>query len=165
SGRVADDWGDSTRNAPGGQRGTPGGAGLFDGDGRPRLADGGAVGGGLPPGTITEDFENIDRHGTWLKRPPYDYEPTAFDRFWMPSETLLEEWVRKSVTEVRIPIPGTTKSIRCVTVMLALGGACGIVDPNLQEQAAAAREPPDVPFKPELMEDQDALAPRPPPGG
>ena len=163
--RVADDWGDSTRNAPGGQRGTPGSAGLFDGDGRPRLADGGAVGGGLPPGTITEDFENVDRHGTWLKRPPYDYEPTAFDRFWMPSETLLEEWVRKSVTEVRIPIPGTTKSIRCVTVMLALGGACGIVDPNLQEQSAGAREPPDVPFKPELMEDQDALGPMPPPGG
>src|SRR5690606_32713740 len=85
---------------------------------------------GQPPGTITEDFENIDRHGTWLKRPPYDYEPTSFDRFWMPSESLLEEWVRRSVTEVLIPIPGTTKSIRCVTVMLALGGGCGIVDPN-----------------------------------
>src|SRR5690606_11887291 len=131
----------------------------------PRLAGGGAVGGGRPPGTRTEDFEKVDRHGTWLKRPPYDYEPTAFDRFWMPSETLLEEWVRKSVTEVRIPIPGTTKSIRCMTTMLALGGACSIVDPNLQEQAAGAREPPDVPFKPELMEDQDALGPRPPPGG
>ena len=154
---AADDWGDSTREVPGRQAGTPGGSGLFDGDGRPRLADGGRVGGGLPPGTITEDFENIDRHGTWLKRPPYDYEPTSFDRFWMPSETLLEEWVRKSVTEVRIPIPGTTKTIRCVTVMLALGGACDIVDPNLQEQPARARKPPDVPFKPELMEDQDAL--------
>ncbi|GHD68119.1 hypothetical protein GCM10007164_09180 [Luteimonas padinae] len=154
---VADDWGDSARNVPGRQAGTPGGSGLFDGDGRPRLADGGRVGGGLPPGTITEDFENIDRHGTWLKRPPYDYEPTSFDRFWMPSETLLEERVRKSVTEVRIPIPGTTKTIRCVTVMLALGGACDIMDPNLQEQPARARKPPDVPFKPELMEDQDAL--------
>ncbi|MBJ6977926.1 hypothetical protein [Luteimonas sp. MC1895] len=159
---TADDWGDSSRNAPGGQVGTPGAAGLFDGEGRPRLADGGRVGGGLPPGTITEDFENIDRHGTWLKRPPYDYEPTSFDRFWMPSETLLEEWVRKSVTEVRIPIPGTTKTIRCMTVMLALGGACDIVDPNLQEQPARARKPPDVPFKRELIEDQEALGPPPP---
>ena len=118
---VSDDWGDSTREVPGGQAGTPGASGLFNADGSPRLAGDGRVGGGLPPGTITEDFENIDRHGTWLKRPPYDYEPTAFDRFWMPSETLLEEWVRKSVTEVRIPIPGTTKSIRCMTVLLAMG--------------------------------------------
>lgn len=159
--RVSDDWGDSTRSVPGRQAGTPGASGLFDGDGRPRLADGGRVGGGLPPGTVTEDFENIDRHGTWLKRPPYDYEPTSFDRFWMPNESLLEEWVRKSITEVRIPIPGTSKTIRCVTVLLAVGGACDILDPNLQEQPAAARPPPDVPFKPELLEDQDSLGPRP----
>src|SRR5690606_19776231 len=123
----------------------------------PRLAGGGAVGGGRPPGTRTEDFAKIDRHGTWLKRPPYDYEPTAFDRFWMPSETLLEEWVRKSVTEVRLPIPGTTKSIRCMTVLLAMGGACSIFDPNLQEQAAGARPPPDVAFQPELQEARDSL--------
>jgi hypothetical protein len=159
--RASDDWGDSTRNVPGRQAGTPGASGLFNADGSPRLADGGRAGGGLPPGTITEDFANIDRHGTWLKRPPYDYEPTSFDRFWLPSESLLEEWVRKSVSEVRIPIPGTGKSIRCVTVMLALGGACDILDPNLQEQPASARQPPDVPFKRELQEDQDSLGPPP----
>jgi hypothetical protein len=79
----------------------------------------------------------------------------------MPGETLLEEWVRRSITEVRIPIPGTTKTIRCVTVVLALGGACGIVDPNLQEQPPGARPPPDVPFKPGLQENQDSLG-RPP---
>jgi hypothetical protein len=159
--RASDDWGDSTRNVPGRQAGTPGASGVFNADGSPRLADTGRVGGGLPPGTITEDFANIDRHGTWLKRPPYDYEPTSFDRFWLPSESLLEEWVRKSVSEVRIPIPGTGKSIRCVTVMLALGGACDILDPNLQEQSAGARKPPDVPFKRELQEDQDSLGPPP----
>lgn len=157
--RAGDDWGESTRSVPGRQAGAPGASGLFNADGSPRLADGGRVGGGLPPGTISEDFENIDRHGTWLKSPPYDYEPTTFDRFWMPDESLLEEWVRKSVTEVRIPIPGTTKSIRCVTVLLALGGACDIVDPNLQEQPAAAREPPRIPFKRELQEDQESLGP------
>ena len=161
--RANDDWGDSTRDVDGRQAGTPGAAGLFNSDGSPRLADGGGVGGGLPPGTRTEDYENIDRRGTWLKRPPIGYEPTSFDRFWLPSESLLEEWVRMSVTEVSIPIPGTTKSIRCVTVMLAMGGACGIVDPNLQEQPAQARTPPDVPFKRELQEDQDSLGPAPAP--
>ena len=161
--RASDDWGDSDRNVAGGQTGRPGGSGLFNADGSVRLADGGRVGGGLPPGVITEDFEKVDRHGTWLKRPPYDYEPTSFDRFWLPSETLLEEWVRASVTEVLIPIPGTTKSIRCVTVLLALGGGCGIVDPNLQEQPAGARPPPTVPFKRDLQEDQDSLGPPAPP--
>lgn len=163
SSRASDDWGDSSRNVTGRQAGSPESSGLFNADGSVRLADGGRVGGGLPPGTITEDFENVDRHGTWLKRPPYDYEPTSFDRFWLPSETLLEEWVRASVTEVLIPIPGTTKSIRCVTVLLALGGGCGIVDPNLQEQPAAARPPPEVPFKRELQEDQGSLGPASPP--
>lgn len=153
--RRGDDWGDSTRNRPGGQAGSS--SGLFNADGSPRLAGDGRVGGGLPPGTITEDFEKIDRHGTWLKRPPTDYEPTAFDRFWVPHENLLEEWVRRSIKEVLIPIPGTSKSIKCSVVVLALGGACGITDPNLQDVEAGARPPPDVPFKRELQEDQDSL--------
>jgi hypothetical protein len=159
----ADDWGDSTRNRPGGQAGggTPG---LFNPDGSPRLAAGdGRVGGGLPPGTITEDFEKIDRMGTWLKRPPIGYEPTAFDRFWIPHENLLEEWVRRSIKEVLIPIPGTSKTIKCAVALLALGGACAISDPNMLDVEAEAREPPDVPFKPELQEDQDALMRRPAP--
>lgn len=153
--KPGDDWGLSDRNRPGGQAGTPG---LFNADGTPKLASGdGKVGGGLPPGTITEDFEKIDRNGTWLKRPPFDYTPTAFDRFWVPNETLLQEWVRRSIKEVLIPIPGTSKSIKCSVVLLALGGACGITDPNMQDVEAEARKPPDVPFKPELQENQDAL--------
>lgn len=153
--KPGDDWGLSDRNVSGGQAGTPG---LFNADGTPKLASGdGKVGGGLPPGTITEDFEKIDRNGTWLKRPPFDYTPTTFDRFWVPNETLLQEWVRRSIKEVLIPIPGTSKSITCSVVLLALGGACGITDPNMQDVEAEAREPPDVPFKPELQENQDAL--------
>src|SRR5690606_26802092 len=153
--RPGDDWGLSDRNRPGGQAGTPG---LFDADGTPKLASGdGKVGGGLPPGTITEDFEKIDRQGTWLKRPPFDYTPTAFDRFWVPNETLLQEWVRRSIKEVLIPIPGTSKTITCSVVLLAVGGACDITDPNMQDIEAEAREAPDVPFKPELQENQDAL--------
>jgi hypothetical protein len=153
--RRSDDWGDSTRNRPGGQAGTPG---LYNPDGTPRLAgNDGRVGGGLPPGTITEDYEKIDRMGTWLKRPPSDYEPTSFDRFWIPHENLLEEWVRRSIKEVLIPIPGTTKKIKCAVALLALGGACDITDPNLMDTEADGRKPPDVPFKPELQEDQDSL--------
>ena len=153
--KPGDDWGLSDRNRPGGQAGTPG---LFNADGTPKLASGdGKVGGGLPPGTITEDFEKIDRNGTWLKRPPFDYTPTTFDRFWVPNETLLQEWVRRSIKEVLIPIPGTSKSIKCSVVLLALGGACDITDPNMQDVEAEARKPPDIPFKPELQENQDAL--------
>ena len=154
--RRGDDWGDSTRNQPGGQAGSP--SGLFNADGSPRLAgNSGKAGGGLPPGTITEDYEKIDRMGTWLKRPPIGYEPTAFDRFWVPHETLLEEWVRRSIKEVLIPIPGTSKRIKCTVAMLMLGGACGISDPNLLDNEAEARKPPDVPFKRELQEDQEGL--------
>lgn len=153
--RRGDDWGDSAREQPGGQQGT---SSLFNPDGSPRLPEGMAsVGGGLPPGTITEDFEKIDRMGTWLKRPPTDYEPTSFDRFWVPNETLLEEWVRRSIRTVLIPIPGTSKSIRCDVVTLALAGGCSITDPNMQDVEAEARPPPDVPFKRELFEDQDSL--------
>lgn len=156
--RRGDDWGDSDRNVPGGQAGS--GSGLFNADGSPRLAGNtGAVGGGLPPGTITEDYEKIDRMGTWLKRPPIGYEPTAFDRFWVPHETLLQEWVRRSIKEVLIPIPGTGKRIKCAVAMLMLGGACGITDPNMLDIEAEARKPPDVPFKPELQQDQDSLRP------
>jgi hypothetical protein len=150
-----DDWGDSLVERPGGRVGD--GSGLFNADGSPRLPGAGRVGGGLPPGTVTEDFEKIDRMGTWLKRPPSDYEPTAFDRFWVPHENLLEEWVRRSIKEVLIPIPGTGKSIQCAVALLALGGACGITDANMMDVEAEARQPPDVPFKPELQEDQDSL--------
>ncbi len=153
----SDDWGDSNRNAPGNS--TAGrNPGLFNSDGSVRLPGaGGRAGGGLPPGTIIEDFEKIDRMGTWLKRPPFDYTPTRFDRFWVPNHSLLEEWVSRGIKKVAIPIPGTTKRIECVVSLLQAGGGCAISDPNIQDQEAIARPPPDVPFKPELQEDKDSL--------
>jgi hypothetical protein len=157
-GRPADDWGNAARSRTGGDAGRAS-PGLFNADGSPRLASGGQVrsGGGLPPGTITEDYDKIDRMGSWLKRPPVGYEPTAFDRFWVPHENLLQEWVRRSIKEVLIPVPGTTKTIRCAVALLALGGACGISDPNLVDVEADARKAPEVPFKPELQDDQQSL--------
>ncbi|MET4727483.1 hypothetical protein ABIE09_001277 [Lysobacter enzymogenes] len=160
--RRGDDWGDSTRNRPGGK---PGDApGLFNPDGSVRIADApGSASPGFPPGTVTEEIKNLDRAGTWLRRKPTDYEATTLDKYWRPNETLLAEWVRRSVKSVMIPIPGTSKRINCSVALLMLGGGCGISDPNLNDQPAEARPPPDVPFKPHLQEDNGSV--RPPPGG
>lgn len=156
--RRGDDWGESTRNAPGGQRGlTPG---LYNADGSVRIADApGSASPGQPPGSLTEEIRDLDRSGTWLKRKPTDFEPTSFDKYWVPNETLLAEWVRKGIKKVAIPIPGTNKRIECVVSLLSLGGGCGLSDPNLNDQPAGARPPPDIPFKPELQEDNGSARP------
>jgi hypothetical protein len=152
----SDDWGASTRNVPGGQRGEP--HGLYDSEGGPRLGEQ-PVNTGQPPGTLDDRIVDLDRSGTWLKRKPTDYVPTTFDKYWRPNETLLAEWVRKGIKKMAIPIPGTSKKIQCVVSILALGGACGISDPNLNDQPAEARPPPDIPFKPELQEDNGSVKP------
>lgn len=154
--KRSDDWGESTREVAGAEKGDP--SGLYNSDGSVRLAETpGSASPGQPPGEITDEIVNLDRGGTWLKRAPTDYEPTAFDRYWRPGESLLEEWVRKSITTVRIPIPGTTKHVVCKTILLMAGGACDITDPNLQDVPATARPAPDVPFKPSLQEDNGSL--------
>ncbi len=157
--RRGDDWDDALQNRPGtSTAGRNTGPGLFNPDGSVRLPSGsGQAGGGLPPGTITEDFEKIDRMGTWLKRPPVDYTPSRLERFFVPSESLLQEWVRRNIREVFVPIPGTRKRIVCKVSLLQAGGGCTIDDPNLRDQEAEARKPPDIPFKPDLQEDQDGL--------
>ncbi len=156
-----DDWGVSTRNRPGGNSGKPG---LFNADGSPNLAPGTAqAGGGFPPGSDQWSHDQFDHAGTWLKRPPNDYTPTRFDKVWIPNETLLEQWVRQNIRQVSIPIPGTTKKLNCVVSLLQLGGGCSISDPNLNDQEAEARPPPDIPFKRELQEDQKSLGKSPNP--
>jgi len=147
--RLNDEWGEAAHDL---------GSALVDADGRPRLA-GAGVGGRLPPGTIVENHDNIDRMGTWLKRPPTGYQSSHFEQLWLPPENLLEDWVRRSIKTIMIPIPGTGKSLQCTIAFLMLGGGCGITDANLQDIEATARKPPDIPFKPELHEDQEALAP------
>jgi hypothetical protein len=153
----SDDWGASTRNTPGGQRGEP--HGLYNAEGGPRLTEQ-PVNTGQPPGTLDDRIVDLDRSGTWLKRKPTDYEPTTFDKYWRPNETLLAEWVRKGIKKMAIPIPGTSKKINCMVSLLALGGACSISDPNLSDQPAEARPPPDVPFKPGLQEDNGSVKPQ-----
>lgn len=147
-----DDWGDSDRNVPGGNAGTT--SGLFNADGSPRLPPGTAApGGGFPPGSDNWTRDQLDRYGTWSKRPPIGYDPTRFDQYWIPSGTLLQEWVRRGIKQLAIPIPGTSKKINCTISLLQLGGGCGINDPNMQDQEAEARSAPDIPYKPELQEE------------
>ena len=133
------------------------GSSLFKADGSVRVPgqDGhGTTERGAPGGEKDGwSKERIAQSGTWLKRPPYDYTPTSFDKYWAPNESLLAEWVRKGIKAVEIPIPGTSSSISCVISVLQFGGGCGLSDPNMQDQPAIARPPPDIPFKKELQED------------
>ena len=155
-----DDWGAAQRQVAGSAGGQADkGTGLFNADGSVRLgANEGqaqdAAKRGAPGGDAdTWSRERIAESGTWLKRPPYDYTPTSFDKYWAPNESLLAEWVRKGIKSVEIPIPGSKSKISCVVSMLQFGGGCGLTNPNMQEQPAEARPPPDIPFKKELQED------------
>ncbi len=166
----SDDWGASNRNAQGtgsgngsgrsgsggGQgnnagRGNGNGDGLFNNDGSVRLPDQWSANSGV----------NLDRQGTWLKRPGLEYRGTRFDQYWIPSGNLLQEWVRRGVKELSIPIPGTSTSLKCVISLLQLGGGCLPVNPDVNEQSATGRPAPNIPFKPQLQEDNGSVRPAP----
>ena len=159
--RRDDDWGAADRNragaASGGDRGNPrgqGGSGLFDAEGRPRLAD----------DSFKPRFPDPYKDGSWLKRPSLNYRGTMFDGIWRPPETLLQEWVRKGIKAFDIPLPGSKVKIRCVVSILQAGGGCGLApgENGVHDQPARARPAPNVPFKPELFENQsDLTTPKP----
>ncbi|OAX56886.1 hypothetical protein [Xanthomonas graminis] len=158
-----DDWGASARNRAGDAgAGASQRNGMFNADGSVRVPGGDGQAKAPPrgaPGSETDSWsrDQIANAGQWLKRPPYDYTPTSFDKYWLPNATLLEEWVRRGIKSVNIPIPGTSSSISCVISILQLGGGCGITDPNLNDQPAGARPPPTVPFKPGLQDDNGSV--------
>ena len=151
----SDDWGASKRNVAGtgngsGKQGAGDGKpGLFDKDGSPRLSDEWTQVSGI----------DVDRSGSWLKRPGLEYRGTRFDQYWIPQGTLLQEWVRRGIKKVSIPIPGTDTKLECVVSLLQFGGGCFPVNPNVNEQPARARKAPDIPFKPELQEDNGSAKP------
>ena len=156
-----DDWGASSRNVAGtgtgnGRNGDGNGkSGLYNDDGSLRLPDEWTQISGL----------DLDRSGTWLKRPGLEYKATRFDQYWIPQGNLLEEWVRRGIKKVSIPIPGSSRRLQCVVSLLALGGACMPVSDDVNEQPAMARPPPDIPFKPQLQEDNGSVKPQDPPAG
>lgn len=151
----SDDWGAASRNVAGtgngsGRDGDGGnGNGLFDKDGSVRLPD-----------AWSDNNIDIDQAGTWLKRPGLEYRGTRFDKYWIPQGNLLEEWVRRGIKKVSIPIPGTGTHLECVVSLLQLGGGCFPVNPDVNEQSSTGRPPPDVPFKPELQEDNGSVRPQ-----
>ena len=151
----SDDWGASKRNVAGtgngdGKRGDGNGKpGLFNEDGSPRLSDEWTQVTGI----------DVDRSGSWLKRPGLEYRGTRFDQYWIPQGTLLQEWVRRGIKKVSIPIPGSKTRLECVVSLLQFGGGCFPVNPDVNEQPARARPPPDIPFKPELQEDNGSAKP------
>ena len=146
-----DDWGASNRNVPGQAGGRDGnGPGLFNADGSVRVPDNLTGNASKPgaPGSRQAQRADADRASKWLDRPDFPYEPTMFDKYWRPTdESLLGEWVRRAIREVEIPIPGTSKRVKCVVSVLQAGGACNLFDPNLNNQPATARPPPEIPVK------------------
>jgi hypothetical protein len=159
-----DDWGRAAAGTGPGRGDSPGsGAGLYGVDGRPNLAAGS---GALPADRFTDKVD-LASEGRWLRHPPNNYQPTVFDKYWIPSGTLLEEWVRRGVKELSIPVPGSKTRIVCVVSILQLGGACYPSNPDINDQPVNARPPPPVPFKRQYQQAQDALAapdaPPPPP--
>lgn len=147
----SDDWGASTRNVAGtgngqGQKGD-GKSGLFNADGSPRLPDEWSKNSGI----------DLDRAGTWFKRPGLEYRGTRFDQYWIPQGTLLQEWVRRGIKRLSIPIPGSSAKLECVISLLQLGGGCLPVNPDVNEQSSTGRAAPDIPFKPELQEDNGSV--------
>lgn len=147
-----DDWGASDRNRAGSDNGSTAGQGpgLFNADGSVRVPPGATGGASRPgaPGSKQAQRADADRASKWLERPDFPYEPTMFDKYWRPTnESLLGEWVRRAIREVEIPIPGTSKRVKCVVSVLQAGGACSLFDPNLNEQPATARPPPEIPVK------------------
>lgn len=148
----SDDWGASSRTAAGTGAGAGSGRpGLYNDDGSVRLSDDWAQARGVNP----------DQSGQWLARPGLEYRGTRFDRYWIPEGTLLQEWVRRGIKKIAIPIPGTNTRLECVVSLLQLGGGCFPVNPDMNEQPATARPPPDVPFKPGLQEDNGSVQPVP----
>lgn len=149
----SDDWGASQRAVAGTGNGegskSDGKSGLFNADGSARL----------PDEWLEQNGVDLDRAGAWLKRPGLEYRGTRFDRYWIPQGTLLQEWVRRGIKELSIPIPGTGLKLRCVVSLLQFGGGCMPVDPDVNEQSSTGRAAPAVPFKPELQEDNGSVRP------
>jgi hypothetical protein len=149
--KRADDWG-ASRSAQAGNQGSAGQGlqGLFNADGSVKVPESSGSGRSDRPGAPgSRQQAKIDANnaGTWLDRPAFGYEPTMFDKYWMPGGTLLQDWVRAGIQDLEIPIPGTSKRIKCVVSILQAGGACGVYDPNLNDHPATARPPPDIPVK------------------
>jgi len=97
----------------------------------------------LDDGSMEYRIADLDRAGHFDVRPVIEYQASAFERYWIPSESLLEEWVRRGVTKVSIPIPGTHQRITCYTWILPPAASCGITSPRqMNDRVEADYVPP-----------------------
>ncbi len=86
---------------------------------------------------------DLDKAGHFETKPAMEYRATAFERYWVPNESLLEEWVRRGITKVSIPIPGTNKRITCYTLFLPPAASCGVTNPEqMNERVEIEYVPP-----------------------
>lgn len=152
-----DDWGAASRNVAGQSRGAING-GRNGGANSNNYDTSGTAKYGADQFTVR--IKDPYKEGSWVKRQVRKDDPTMFAPYWVPNETLLEEWVRKGVKEIEIPLDGSGKRvIKCKISLLALGGACGIAGGinGVQDNPARARKPPAVPFKSKYFDDPSAL--------
>jgi hypothetical protein len=111
---------------------------LYDADGSLALPDDVVARIGEVDGGRQFDFQmpGLMESGRFMDRQPVlAYEPTRFDRYWIPEKDVLTEILEKAVEAtsgtVEIPIPGSPGSkLVCSVSILAMGGGCGIVDKN-----------------------------------
>ncbi|MBS0226937.1 MAG: hypothetical protein JSS25_11410 [Proteobacteria bacterium] len=152
-----DDWGAASRNVAGqphgainGNRNGGANGGQYDTSGTAKYgAD-----------QFTVRIKDPYKEGSWVKRQARKDDPTMFEPYWVPHENLLEEWVRRGVKEIEIPLDGSGKRvIKCKISLLALGGGCAIAGGvnGVKDNPARARKPPAVPFKSKYFDDPSAL--------
>ena len=152
-----DDWGAASRNVAGqphgainGGRAGEGNSGQYDTSGTAKYgAD-----------QFTMRVKDPYKEGSWVKRQARKDDPTMFEPYWVPRENLLEEWVRKGIKEIEIPLDGSGKRvIKCKISILQLGGGCGLAGGinGVKDNPARARKPPAVPFKSKYFDDPSAL--------
>lgn len=97
----------------------------------------------LARGLAEYRIADLDRAGHFETRKVLEYHETVFERYWVPSESLLEEWVRRGIHEVSIPIPGSNQRITCYISLVAPGAACGITAPKqMSSKEEREYEPP-----------------------
>jgi len=152
-----DDWGAASRNVAGQSHGAING-GRTGGANGSRYDTSGTAKYGADQ--FVARVKDPYKEGSCIKRQVRKDDPTMFEPYWVPHENLLEEWVRKGIREIEIPLGGDGKRvIKCTISILQLGGGCGL-GPGIngvKDNPAVARKPPAVPFKSKYFDDQSAL--------
>ena len=156
-----DDWGDShpqpPRAASAAQQ-----PGLYNADGSVRVADApGSASPGEPPGTITEEIKDLDRAGTWLQAQAHRLRA---DHVRQVLGARTKRCCRMGAQghpegDDSDPRHQQAASSAWSSMLRARRRLRNRAIPNLNDQPADARPPPEIPFKPALQEDNGSVKP------